>query len=206
MECGYGVLEYPNGMNCEPGCKDATFDGDDVTAEKCHQLCLERPSCKAFNWDNINRFIGDPACRLYNVSLGQNGTNINGPHVSPTESPQWWDRNCQTHLPTDCARSASKTIAPEMQITAAPNFVPREVPTITDAPSDDEVGQQDLLRRDPGEVSIPSYIYWLVYPFATKYLTPACSCAITSARPPVSATKTLTFSTYTSKTVCRLKL
>lgn len=91
-----------------------------------------------------------------------------------------------------------------MQITTAPGVKVGQAPAhpaATNAPTATGVTEEGIDRCDPGEVSMPSYIYWLLWPFATSYLTPACSCAITSARPPVAATKTLLFTTYTSNSV-----
>lgn len=135
------------------------------------------------------------------------GNNIQDPCIRPVQSVQWWDRNCRTHVQTECVGGAAKTKAPETQIAVASGIDPMRVPaepTVTDAPAHNEVTQRDLSRRDmgkrdPGEVSMPYYIYWLIYPLTTCYLTPACSCEIRSAQPSISVSKTLIFTTYTSK-------
>jgi hypothetical protein len=58
---------------------------------ECQQVCLEHPNCKAYRLQD-----GITGCDIFNVALGAGGSNI----ISATPSgSQWWDRDCQKHIP-----------------------------------------------------------------------------------------------------------
>lgn len=148
------------------------------------------------------------------------------PNPTNNAYPQWWDRNCQTNLPEECGRNVKRTIAPhpvvEVQITAVtglyttPTLMESDAPATTHVPDrlirkfatdENNAGMNKIkVKRDPDDpfISLPPYISRLIYPFAPSYLTPVCSCLITSAKVPVSGTTTLRFSTYTATTVSQV--
>lgn len=196
MEChGFDMLSYdieqPGGLKCAKQCEPVIIDPNNIEPSDptmCHQECLKSPTCKSWNWDTIAPFLGYNRCRLFTESLGVNGTNIIDPHSSPGGS-QFYDRNCFVAVPSQCSQPVAKVQPPRMKITAAP--------AVTDTSNMTRVVvKQGFNKRDPPEIDVPLYLLRIAYPAGTRDLTNVCSCLITSARPPVSGTKTLRFSTY----------
>jgi hypothetical protein len=196
MECGWdapllATLKCPdgdpNGDPRVPGpCEAETYYDYQAGAEECHQICLADPKCKSYQVDAKYNYW---PCRIFYIPLGTNATNV----PSPTPGGKiWWDRNCQAHLPSQCGQPAKRTAAPVKNVQRATEGLE---PVITAAPI--SAAPQDLEVRD---VDVPKYIRDIMGVFP-QGLTPACSCLITSARPPASATTTLRFLTWTATTV-----
>lgn len=61
--------------------------------EECQQVCLDHPLCKAYRVDGSAEKGWH--CEIFNVGLGVNGSNV----ISAKPGTQWWDRNCQEHVP-----------------------------------------------------------------------------------------------------------
>ncbi|KAF2265762.1 hypothetical protein CC78DRAFT_567339 [Lojkania enalia] len=166
--------------------------------EECQQVCLDHPLCKAYRVD------GSPQsgwnCEIFNVGLGVNASHVINPTIPGT---QWWDRNCQQHIPGPCRARAVRTAAPiqiegdvEPTAPAENPAVPTPAePLITPEPT--LVPRADIVKRS---AELPDYMSDLSYFWSYVYLTPACSCLITSALPPVPSTTTSTVTRWTSST------
>ena len=190
MECG---LDSDRGLKCPvewPNLCELEYDYND-TPEQCQQRCLRNPNCRSYRAEPI---YGIP-CTIFNMTLGVNGSNLYDRKEGI--AGKFWDRNCQQHIPSLCQAVAKRTAAPLIQITNLPldPRVPAATPT-----TDPEILAAGPTPIDPF-ASLPKYIKGLVYPFAPRYLTPACSCLITSARPPISTTTTETEWVTTRSTV-----
>ncbi|KAF2649219.1 hypothetical protein K491DRAFT_211776 [Lophiostoma macrostomum CBS 122681] len=71
---------------------------------ECQQICLEHSGCKAYRIDGSD--ASGYHCEIFNVGLGVNGTNL----ISPTaKGTQWWDRDCQAHIPVRITRFHTHT-------------------------------------------------------------------------------------------------
>jgi len=179
----------PNGDPRVPGpCEAETYYDYRAAPEECHQICLADPRCKSYQVDVYFEYW---PCRIFYIPLGTNATNL----PSPTPSGKlWWDRNCLMHLPSQCQPDVKRTMMPRANSVHAKQAF---APVITAAP----VLQitENVEQRD---VEVPKYIRDIMGVFP-QGLTPACSCLITSARSPASATTTLRFSTFTATTVSR---
>lgn len=165
---------------------------------ECQQICLERSACKAYRLQD-----GVSGCEIFNVGLGKGASNVRNP--TPHGS-QWWDRNCQTHVPGACKTSAVGTATPPIttpgQTTppepTAPSAAPSQ-PLITSAPT-------AIPRAEPANIAkrdapLPPYMSDLEYYWSNIYVAPACSCLISSAPSPTSSTTTTTYTSWTSHTV-----
>ncbi|KAF2690429.1 hypothetical protein K458DRAFT_103184 [Lentithecium fluviatile CBS 122367] len=169
--------------------------------EECQQVCLEHKLCRAYRIDGNTQ--NGWSCEIFNVGLGRNASNV----INPTASgSQWWDRNCLAHIPTACRQSTrtpppiSTTISDPAIVTdptdpTATTSTPASArPTITTAPT---AVPRGLSKRD---APLPPYMSDLSYFWSGMYLTPACSCLISSALPPAKSTSTRTVTSWTAST------
>lgn len=171
MECGYdsntiAPIEQGEDWSIEHA----------IPPTECQQVCLEHSACKAYRVDGSDQKGWN--CEIFNVGLGKNASNV----INATpKGTQWWDRNCQQHVFDAC-----KT-APALP-NAAP-FIPTPAvalqPIITPAPPAPPYAA--LAKRD---APLPPYMSDLSYFWSGVYLTPACSCIITSALPATLKTST----------------
>ena len=197
MECGWDT----NTIAPDRQGQDWSVADDGIsTPEECHQACLTRSACKAYRWDAKQ---GLP-CEIFNVAIGPGGANL----ISPTaRGSQWWDRNCAAHLPSGCKKS-SATGSPSKSKRIPRAAVPAPAhPLITAAP----LPVPELLARKPAlakrDTPLPPYMEDLSYYWSSVYLTPACSCIISSAAAPVPSNTTTTYTKYTATEVrlrCKL--
>ncbi|KAH7130458.1 hypothetical protein B0J11DRAFT_252449 [Dendryphion nanum] len=162
--------------------------------EECQQVCLERDACRAYRIDGSAQRGWN--CEIFNVGLGANGTNL----ISPTPNgKQWWDRNCQKHIPAPCrgVRAPAPTPTPHIQpVPTAKRNLPNEVraiPTPAVAPR----AENGLSKRD---VPLPDYLSDLEYFWSKIYVEPACSCLINSALPKTVKTTTTTYTKWIATT------
>lgn len=93
MECGWDTntvapIEQGEDWSIEP------FHNP----EECQQVCLEHPLCKAYRIDDATW-----RCEIFNVGIGKNASNLRNP--TPNGS-QWFDRDCQKHIPVNAATSS----------------------------------------------------------------------------------------------------
>ncbi|KAF1969657.1 hypothetical protein BU23DRAFT_652387 [Bimuria novae-zelandiae CBS 107.79] len=186
MECGWDTNTI---APIEQGQDWSVADEGISSVEECHQACLERDACRAYRWDGKS---GIP-CEIFNVGIGPNGANL----LNPTPSgSQWWDRACQSHLPAGC-KETSATAPPSKRVVHAAKPAPAQ-PIITAAP----VVAPEAVARAPAlakrDASFPEYMSDLTYFWSSLYVTPACSCIISSAQPPVPSNTTTTFTKYTA--------
>ncbi|KAF2735003.1 hypothetical protein EJ04DRAFT_563824 [Polyplosphaeria fusca] len=174
--------------------------------EECQQVCLEHPLCKAYRIDGSEE--KGWGCEIFNVGLGVNGSNV----ISAKPGTQWWDRNCQQHIPTPCKAGTAPTGAGAVTSAdgqASTPIVPRRLnplhpraPIITPAPilprRAAPVEERAVLEKR--DAPLPPYMEDLSYFWSSVYLTPACSCLITSALPPTLKTTIPTVTKWTSST------
>ncbi|ORY18993.1 hypothetical protein BCR34DRAFT_582557 [Clohesyomyces aquaticus] len=193
------------GMECawsNPNIIAPLDQGEDWSIERgeipndteCQQICLQHPACKAY-WVN-----GPYSCEIFNVGLGVNASNVIS--ASKGGNPQWWDRNCPDHVPTECkkpsmlpTRTPARTTIATPPTSAKPtklvakNPVPRQ-PVITPAPQ-----LKKRIADPPDFLSSDLAYFW-----SSVYYIPACSCLITSAIPPTKSTTTVTRTSWTDST------
>lgn len=178
------------------------------TPEQCQQLCLQRSACRAYRVDGVSNTY----CEIFNVGLGVNASHV----INPTRSgTQWWDRNCQQHVPAPCRTGGSgpsRTAAPPdspVTPTNAPTPMlttgtvlysgsPTSATTGGSVPTVTPPAHLHLAKRD---APFPPYLEDLSYAWSSVYMIPACSCVISSAGEPQLVTTTMTATEWTSHTV-----
>lgn len=186
MECGWDT----NTIAPDRQGQDWSVADDGIsTPEECHQACLTRSSCKAYRWDAKQ---GLP-CEIFNVGIGPGGANL----INPTSrGTQWFDRACANHLPAGCKKT-SATGAPAKRAPRAAKPAPAH-PVITAAP----VPAPELVAHEPAlgkrDAPLPPYMEDLQYFWSSVYITPACSCIISSAAKPVPSNTTTTYTKYST--------
>lgn len=187
MECGWDT----NTIAPDSQGEDWSISDDGIsTPEECHQACLSRPACKAYRWDSRS---GNP-CEIFNVGLGRGGANL----INPTPSgSEWWDRGCQAHLPAGCKKASATGRPVRRNAVRAARPAPADA-VITPAPEVVRVEGAGLAKRD---APLPPYLEDLEYFYSKLYVTPACSCIISSAPKPVGRNTTTTFTRYTATVV-----
>lgn len=140
--------------------------------------------------------------------------------ISPTPNGnQWWDRNCQQHVPSPCRSSASASRLPPAPTPHPPSIVPTisspiilttdgpSLPTVPTSPLSPEVSSPAAPSITPRAVlakrdaPFPPYLSDLSYAWSSVYMIPACSCIVSSAGQPVLSTTTKTATEWTSSTV-----
>ncbi|KAF1993380.1 hypothetical protein P154DRAFT_582865 [Amniculicola lignicola CBS 123094] len=202
MECGLG---NPNIIAPADQEEDWSIEHY-YNPTECQQVCLEHPLCKAYYITGSEQEGWH--CEIFNKGLGPNGSNVIS--ASTGGSKQWWDRNCQEHKPTQCIAGAAKTGTPAKTTAKTksskkpkPTMTKRGAlahPAITPAPVlVPRAGEAHMAKRD---ATLPGYLSELVPNnwWSYVYVTPACSCLITSALPPVPSTTTRTVTSWTTTT------
>ncbi|KAF2473768.1 uncharacterized protein BDR25DRAFT_341045 [Lindgomyces ingoldianus] len=202
MECGWS----------NPNIIAPLDQGEDWSIEhyynstECQQVCLEHPACKAYRVENADQ--GGSNCEIFNVGIGVNGSNV----ISASKGgvPQWWDRDCPDHAPTECKKGKLPTATPakttnpstsrpKPTTVSAKHPVPRQ-PEITPAPQIEKIVPREAMNLQKRIEPVPNYMSDLEYFWSSIYLIPACSCLITSAKPPTRSTTTSTVTSWTAST------
>ncbi|KAF2020012.1 hypothetical protein BU24DRAFT_131256 [Aaosphaeria arxii CBS 175.79] len=169
-----------------------------ISPEECHQVCLQRSSCKAYRIDGTGP--GSWYCEIFNVGLGKNGANLRNP--TPSGS-QWWDRSCPTHLPAGCkpAQAPETTVPILTSPPPTPSPASKQAspvsPIPTPAPTLPPRQNAALAKRT---TRLPEFLTDLEYYWSSIFLLPACTCIISSASPGTLKTTTTTFTSWTGST------
>ncbi|KAH8676490.1 hypothetical protein BGZ60DRAFT_402726 [Tricladium varicosporioides] len=88
------------------------YSGSPISADNCHQLCLQKPECASFQI-TANTTDPVPQCNLYKVTAGGNNT------IPGSASPYlFFDRDCRDYLPAKC-KSGTKVTQPKVGVAEA---------------------------------------------------------------------------------------
>ncbi|KAH6675864.1 hypothetical protein B0J14DRAFT_637315 [Halenospora varia] len=88
------------------------YSGSPITADTCHQLCLQKSECASFQI-TANTTDPLPQCNLYKVPAGGNNT------IPGSASPYlFFDRDCGDYLPARC-KPGTKVTQPKVGVAEA---------------------------------------------------------------------------------------
>lgn len=183
------------------------------TPEQCQQICLQRSACRAYRIDGNTTADTAVYCEIFNLGLGVNASHVRNP--TPGGS-QWWDRNCQMHVPKPCRGrgsgsggptrttngTTSTSVGPPVLTTETASYPGTATvnisTTTTGALAPSITPPARLAKRD---APFPPYLEDLSYAWSSVYMVPACSCVVSFAGEPQLVTTTKTATEWTAYTV-----